>query len=224
MSSSPPNRLLPSVVLVVVAGLASTAVALGSHFDPEERLRAGDQARARAMLLRQSDLGPRFAVERTSDLDAHVTCRALDLSDLVVTGRAASPRWGRDLVVIGSSAAVYRTAADARAAWRRSTSKARTKCVRDAFQDLFRRQGEAVRVSIARRPFPLLASRTAAWRMTLFGAGTGPIATVDTVVLAQGRAQASMLFAGVLRPVAQAHEIALARVVARRLQAAMRGS
>ena len=101
MSSSPPNRLLASLVLVVVAGLACAAVALGSHFDPEQRLRAGDQARARAMLLRQSDLGPGFAVERTSDLDAHVTCKALDLSDLVVTGRSASPRWGRDLVVIG---------------------------------------------------------------------------------------------------------------------------
>ena len=44
MSSSPPNRLLPSLVLVVVAGLACAAVALGSHFDPEQRLRAGDQA------------------------------------------------------------------------------------------------------------------------------------------------------------------------------------
>ena len=215
------------VLATVVLACAWAAQALGNHLEPQEQLRAADQTRARAMLLRRGDLGPGYAVERTSDLAAHVTCAALDLSSLVVTGRARTPTWSRTqdvLEVLGSSAAVYTTSTHAARAWRRSTSAAGAACVRNAFQDMFRRQGESVRVSIARLPFPKLASGTSAWRLTVAGATGPPVLALDTVALSRGRAQAAILFAGVIRPVSRAREVALARIVARRMQAAMRRS
>ncbi len=177
------------------------------------------------MLLRKGDLGPGYAVERTSDLDPHLTCEALDMSDLLVTAFAESPEWSRDFQVVGSSAAVYASRVDGDAAWRRSTSRAGMNCLRDEFQALFARQGESVRVAILPLAFPKLASARAAYRVVISAAGAArPLAHIEFVVLKQGRAQAALLFAGVVVRPDRATEIRLARIVAARMTKAMRGS
>ena len=49
------QRLLAVALLLPLAG---TGTALADHLDPEKRIRPSDQAKARTMLLRKSDLGP----------------------------------------------------------------------------------------------------------------------------------------------------------------------
>ena len=177
------------------------------------------------MLLQKGDLGRGYEPERTSGLDPHVTCPALDESDLVLTGKAASPYWAREYQIVGASSAVYGTAAHSRSAWRRNTSGAGSSCLRDAFRNELARQGEAVRVAIRELPFASVDVAAKAFRLTISGTAPGPPALfVDIVLLLHGRAQAGLLFAGIVVPPARATEIALARVVAKRMRAAMRGA
>lgn len=49
-----------AVLLACVVGLAITGGALADHQDPQKRITSADQARARAMLLQQSDFAPGF--------------------------------------------------------------------------------------------------------------------------------------------------------------------
>ena len=212
------------MVLLGLCSLAWAAAAGADHLDPQKRIRSADSARASAMLLRKADLGAGFEIERTSGLEPHLTCGALDESDLVLTGRAQSPYWSRDYQIVGSTSAVYRTAADATASWKRGTSTRGSNCLRDAFRREFERQGESVRVAVRRLPFPRIAAASAAYRLTVSGtAASGPAVHLDFVVLRLGRAQAGLVFAGVVIPPARASEVALARVVASRMARAMRG-
>jgi hypothetical protein len=218
-------------VLVLLFALVSTAVFAGvaaaDHLDPQERLRASDQKRASAMLVRRTDLPAGFAPERTSGLEPHFGCRALDESDLVLTGKAASPYWAHEYRVVKSSAAIYRTTADSRAAWRRETSGAGLECVRDEFRREFARQGETMRITIRPLSFPSLSVSAERYRLSISGTsppGQPPLLFIDVVVLRHGRAQVGLLFAGIVRPPPGASEIAISELVAGRMRTAMRGA
>ena len=213
------------VVVVAVCALAWTASASGDHLDPQKRFRAVDLKRASAMLVRKTDLGPGYAVERTSGLEPHLTCRALDESDLVLTGYAKSPYWSRALQIVRSTAAIFRTSADARASARRSASREGMNCLRDEFRNEFARQGDPVRVTIRRLPVPRIGDASFAHRVVLSGAAAGsPSVYLDLIVIRHGRAQVGLLFAGVLTPPERATELALGRTVATRMATAMRGT
>lgn len=213
------------LAVVAVCALVSAVGASADHLDPQDRLRSADQKRAASMLARISDLGAGYAVERTSGLEPHLTCRALDESDLVLTGRAKSPHWSREYQIFGSTAAVYRTSADARRSWERGASSAGMNCLRDEFRKEFAQQGEAVRVAIRRVAFPRLGGASFAHRLILSGAAAGsPALYIDLVVIREGRGQVGLLFAGVVLPPPRATELSLARVVAQRMAKAMRGS
>ncbi len=214
------------LLLAVVVALALAGVALADHLDPQERIRAGDQKRAGVMLLRKADLGQGFEPERTSGLEPHITCRALNESDFVLTGRAKSPYWAREYQIVGSSAAVYLTATDSRSAWRRGTSAAGLSCLRDEFRKEFARQGETARIAIRGIPLPKLAAAAKAARLEVSGPNPGqpPLFFIDIVLLTHGRALAGLLFAGVVAPPDRATEIALSRVVAQRMKVAMRSA
>lgn len=210
-------------VLALALGLAGAASA--NHLDPRMQIRPADQKRASALLLRASDV-PGYATERTSGLDPHLTCRGLDESDLVVTGRATSPYWSREYRIVGSSSAVYRTVADSTAAWRRGTSAAGRRCLRQAFVDEFARQGETVRVAVVPLAVPPLGVERAGYRITITGAAREgqPALTLDVVLLRKGRGQAALLFAAVFVWPDRASQIALAQTTAKRLSKAMRSA
>jgi hypothetical protein len=213
-------------VAVLVTALALAGVAAADHLDPQERILAADQTRAVAMLLRKSDLPPGHEAERTSGLEPHLTCRGLDESGLVRTGKATSPYWAREYRIVGSSAVVYRTEADSRAAWRRSTSAAGRTCIGIAFRDEFARQGDPARVSVRALAVPALSVQSSGYRVTVSSATPGQPAAVvlDVVLLRKGRAQAAVLHAAVIVPPERATQIALSRVVAKRMHMAMRGA
>jgi hypothetical protein len=215
-----------TLLLAVACALVVAGAATADHLDPQERIRAPDQKRAAAMLLRKADLPQGYEPERTSDLDPHFTCSALDESDLVLSGRAKSPYWAREYQIVGSSSAVYRTARDSGAAWLRSTSTVGRKCVRDEFRKAFARQGETMRIAVGEIALPRLAVTAKAFRLAISGADPRqpPLLFIDVVLMHHGRAHVGLLFAGVVAPPARATEIALSRLVAQRIEVAMRGA
>jgi hypothetical protein len=209
--------------LSVVLALALVGVASANHLDPQKQIRPVDQRRASAMLLRASDL-PGYETERTSNLDPHLTCRGLDESDLVVTGRARSPYWSRDYRIVGSSSAVYRTRSDSAAAWRRGKSAVGRRCLRQAFVDELEQQGETVRVSVGSLVVPPLGVERTGVRLAITGASPArrPVVTLDLILLRDGRGQVALLFAAVVVPPDRGSQIALARTAAKRLAKAMK--
>lgn len=216
---------IAAVIVLAACTLAWAAGASADHLDPQNRFRSADQKRAASMLVRKTDLGAGYAVERTSGLEPHLTCRALDESDLVLTGHAKSPYWSREYQIVGSTSAIYRTSADARRSAERGASSAGMNCLRDEFRKEFARQGETLRVTIGRLSFPRLGRASFARRLVLSGTAAGsPAVYIDLVVIRVGRGQVGLLFAGVLAPPKRTTEVSLARVVATRMAKAMRGA
>ena len=215
-----------ALLLALAGALIVAGAATADHLDPRERVTAADQKRAAAMLLRKADLPQGYEPERTSDLEPHLTCSPLDESDLVLTGRGKSPFWAREYQIVGSTSAVYRTARDSDAAWRRSTSAVGRNCVRDEFRKAFAQQGETMRIAAREIALPKLAVTAKAFRLAISGVDPGqpPLLFIDVVLLKHGRAQVGLLFAGVVTPPARATEIALSRLVAQRVKVAMRGA
>jgi len=216
-----------ALLLALAGALVVAGAATADHLDPQERVRADDQKRAAAMLLRKVDLPQGYEPERTSDLEPHLTCSPLDESDLVLTGRSKSPFWAREYQIAGSTSAVYRTARDSAAAWRRSTSTVGRKCVRDEFRKAFARQGETMRIALQELALPRLAVTARAYRLAFSGADPAQqpaLFFIDFVLMGHGRAQVGLLFAGVGAPPVRATQIALSRLIARRVKVAMRGA
>ena len=210
--------------LVLVLALALTGSALADHLDPKERIRAADQVRAKAMLVRQSDL-PGFQRQPSSGQDPHLTCAGLDESDLTVTGDAEAPNWGLSVVFVTSSSTVYATRSDADTSWKRGTSGAGVRCLREELGREFAKQGARV-VSLRRVPFPALAQRSAAYRLTLTATSRGQTINgyVDFVVLMHGRAVAGLVLGSALVQPDRPAEVRLARTLAGRMAKAMRGA
>jgi hypothetical protein len=209
--------------LALILLLAWAGSAAADHLDPENRIRAADQARAKAMLLRSSDL-PGFQRQASPSRDTHLTCRALDESDLTVTGDAEAPSWSASVVVVTSTSTVYATAADAATSWRRGTSNDGQRCLREELGRQFGRQG--ARVSLRRQSLPALAQRSAAYRLTLFvkEQGQSNYAFIDFVVIQQGRAVSGLVVGTALVQPDRALEVHLARTLAARMAKAMRGA
>lgn len=217
-STGPRRRLLVTVLaLAVVAGASDGLAARG---DPEKQLVPADQARARAMLLRNADLGEGFKTSRRSDEDDPY-CRALDESGLTLTGEADSPNFARGVAFVSSVAQVYETRADANVSWRQGTSAAGEKCVRASLRDAFAGEGARL-VSFRRLSFPRLAERSIAYRAVATSQGVRVY--LDFVVLQRSRAQAALAMGSGLVPVPRADELQLARVIDGRMATAMRGA
>jgi hypothetical protein len=211
-------------IVVFVLALVFAESAFADHLDPEKRIRAADQTRAKAMLLRQSDV-PGFERQPPSTSDTHLTCRALDESDLTVTGDAEGPRWTLSVVSVTSSSTVYATRADAATSWRRGTSTAGTRCLRNELGRGFATQGLRV-LSLRRVAFPALAQRSAAFRLTFEGTAQGQTirAFIDFVVLMHDRAVAGLVVGSALVQPDRPAEVTLARTIAGRMAKAMRGA
>ena len=212
------------IAVTALLALILAGTALADHLDPRQRIRAADQARAKAMLVRQSDL-PGFQRQRSSGRDPHLTCPGLDESKLTVTGDAEAPSWAIPPVLVTSSSTVYATHADAQASWRLGTSAAGVRCLRDELGREFAQQGARV-VSLRPMSFPALAQRSAAYRLTLAAVAQGQTITayVDFVVLRQDRALAGVVVGSALVVPDRAFEVRLARTVATRMAKAMRGA
>jgi hypothetical protein len=205
---------------IVVLALVAAATAVAGRGDPQEKFNPADQARAKAMLVRVSDL-PGAAGKESSQPDTDFYCKALDESALTITGEAESPEITRGLFFASSLSQVYRSRRESEIAWRQGTSAAGVSCLREGFRrEVSGPNGKFV--SFRRIPFPRVAERTAAFRVAATTQGV-PF-TLDVVVLMQSRAQQALVTAVVGSTPPRAEVVRLARVVGGRMKTAMRGA
>jgi hypothetical protein len=210
-------RRLPFFAVVLLLALAGAA--LGARGDPQKRIVAADQARAKAMVLRTADLGPGFAAV-PSGSDSGFYCKALDESELVVTGDVDT-LFKRGIVGIGSAAQVYASRRHARTSWQQTRSAAGMKCLHSFLRYEARSIGLADVQFPAPFSFPRLAEDRFSFRVAGFVQGV-PV-FLDFLALIQGRAQVLLAFVSAPQPVLKPEQIRLGRIVASRMAKAMRG-
>jgi hypothetical protein len=183
------RRLSIAVIALVTAG---TALAAG---DPQRRHTAADQARARAAVLRVSDLAG-WKTQRAAMPTPGTRCRSYspNLSRLVETGAAASRQFSRGRWTTSSDVRLFATPDQAAAAWKELASGRMLSCVREAFASTPTIHVRAL--SNRRLPFPRLAPRSVAFRssfrLTGFADPKPFRGTFDLIVLGRGRALAAL--------------------------------
>lgn len=207
-----------ALALVVALALLGAGSALAARGDPQERFTAADQARAKAMLLKGADLGPTFRPTPPARADSDFYCRALDESDLTITGKAESRRFTGGTAFVTSTAYVYESVADANASWGRGTSAAGQRCLRDGLRQEL--QGGAVELRSFRKiAFPRVGRRSLLYRAVATQQGI-PI-YLDLLAIQHGRAQAAVVLGSGAVPPPRSVELELGRLVARRMAKAM---
>jgi len=209
----------------VLAFLVVSASALAAHQDPQKRLTKADNVRARALLVKRTDLPTGFGPQLSAGPDPHIGCSpSVSESDLTITGDAEGPQLALGVVFVSSAARIYESVADASASWRRSTSAAGTKCATQLLSREFAKQGVGL-VSLRKISFPRVSERSAAYRVELSAMtsqGTVPV-YVDIVALLRSRGQATVIVGSAVVPPQRAEELRLARIVARRMASTLRG-
>jgi hypothetical protein len=213
------------VLLACVVGLALTGSAFADHQDPQKRITKADQARGRAILLKQSDLAPGFRRDSPSNQpDPHTDCPpAVSEADLTQTGDVEGPSFIRGVVSVQSIVQIYESAADASASWRRATSTAGVECARSLLRREFAK-GQIRLVSFREVAFPRIGERTVAYRVVL-SPKEGQVTIrifLDLVVLMHSRAHVEIIAGSAFRPFPKAEAVRLARIVGGRMERAMR--
>lgn len=183
------GRVAAAAALVVVASAAAA-----NPGKQKIELNAADQAAARSVVLRRSDLGSGWTGGRIKpDLTSQVSCPSYHpkVSDLVVTG-AAESQFRRTGLVLANEVEVFRTAAMVSRDWRRSIVPAAVPCLR---RTLTKGLGaQATVISFRRIPFPPVTTHTAAFRGIVAVSALGQTVRVllDIVLLSKGRTEISL--------------------------------
>ena len=218
-----PRRLAAGIVAAgIVAGAASAATVA-----PERReIRAADQALARRANLRRGDVpaGLRVVAHLKNPFGPPLACRSFhpDLSDLTVTGEAASPVYGRAGLGMYSTVRLYRSVHDERADWSRTNSGVGVACgAKEIAAQRLAKMKVIVR-KYALRPGPRLGDRTLVVRYTCFLVTGGRRLNlwVDVASVARGRGEATLVYTSYGRRPRAARELWLLAKLAKRLRAA----
>ena len=183
-----------ATVVVLTAVVAGAALAANPH-DPQKRFTSADQARARTLLVRRSDLSGAGWRWQVSPDDA--TCRSFNPneSDLVETGERESPEFNRNGSFVASMAAVFRSSAHAQSAWDREMKMHLLDCLAEGL-DQTSTSGATIRiVSKGKLAYPHLAPRTAAFyvRLAFNVQGIKFNADLRVVCLGKGRANLALM-------------------------------
>jgi len=177
------------IVLVAVAGAAA-----GGPGKQKVELNAADQAAARSVVLRRSDLGSGWTGGRVKpDLSSSVSCPSYHpkVSDLVVTGAAASQFRGTGIALV-NEIEIFRTVAMVDRDWRRSIVPAAVPCLRATLTKGL--GGQAKVLSFRRISFPRVTTHTAAFRGIVAVSALGQTVHVllDVVLMGKGRTEISL--------------------------------
>lgn len=205
------------IALVVVAGAAASGPG-----KQKIELNAADQAAARAVVLRRSDLGAGWTGGRIKpDLTSQVSCASYHpkVSDLVVTGAAASQFRGTGIALV-NEVEIFRTAAMVDRDWRRSIVPAAVPCLRRTLTKGLGAQAKVL--SFGRIPFPKVGTHSAAFRGIVAVSALGQTVRVllDIVLVGKGRTEISL---DATAPAAGARVVSAAeRRLARKLAARAR--
>ena len=189
-------------LLLAIAVVAVTAAAAVSAGDGKEqiKLNPADQAAARAVLVRRSDLGSSAwqGGRVKPDLSAGPTCPNYHpkRSDLVITG-AAKAAFRRSALEFDSAAEVLKTRRMVALDWRRSVlAPGAVSCLR---QTMSNGLGSGAKVvSFRKLPFPHLSTYTAFFRGVIVVDAQGQTARVlaDIVLVGRRRTEITLSVAG----------------------------
>jgi hypothetical protein len=203
-----------AIALVVVAGAAASGPG-----KQKIELNAADQAAARVVVLRRSDLGAGWRGGRVKpDLTSQVSCASYHpkVSDLVVTG-AAESRFQSTALVLANEVEIFRTAAMVDRDWRRSIVPAAVPCLRRTLTKGLGTQAKVI--SFGRIPFPKVGTHSAAFRGIVAVSALGQTVRVllDIVLVGKGRTEISF---DATAPAAAARAVSVSeRRLARKLAA-----
>jgi len=175
-----------AVLAVVMLIVIQAAYAAESYL---VKYTAADQAAAKAITLRQSDLGAGWKGGQTKPELSNTTCPT-KRSDLVVTG-ASESKFQSSGVFVSSQGLVLRTPAMVRADWQRTVgSPAFWACGR---RELATLEGAKL-VSLKKLAFPKLAEYSARYRLVYdFGkVGKPALVLMDMIMVGAGRSEISL--------------------------------
>ena len=207
---------------VALLALIATGAALAAKGDPRKHHTAADQAKAKSIVVRLSDLGAGWTGKKSPNSGGHLHCKGFepDESALVETGKANSLDFSKGLQFVSSNAALYATAAQAQTAWNLVVQPGLLTCLKALFEQGGSSGGATTTVkSQGPLAFPKLAARTAAYRI-VFQTKSGSqtlSGDLDVVLLGAGRIDTAMLLLSVGVP-HTALEQHLAGVVAARVR------
>lgn len=207
---------------VVIVGLVCAGAALAANKEPQKQHNAVDTAKARSVVLSTTDFGVGWkATPSNSSTGGAPRCKDFDPdeSDLVETGTADSPDFQKGLRYVSSSAGLYKTAAQAQTSWNRVVKPGLLRCLGSIFEKGATTGGVTTKViATGTLPFPKLAPRTAAFRLT-FSATSQAVTlkgAVDLILVGKGRIDAVMISVSFGTP-PLADERRLAALMAHRL-------
>jgi hypothetical protein len=220
-----------ALVVLLIACLAVPAVALAAGTDPKRQINAADQRKATSIVLKRADFVAGWKkVPSTPGTSEDHSCPGYnpDQSDLVLTGDGESDfQMAGGIPSVSSLANVYRTRADAQAAWSRSVKPGFAPCLAQMLKQEIEKSGGKVAIAKSGTiTFPKLAPRTAAYRVALkvtvtqAGKTTTVPFTMHMVVLGNGRGDGTLITVGFGSGVPAADLRAFAKVTAARLAAA----
>jgi hypothetical protein len=151
---------------------------------------AADQAAARAITLKLSDLGAGWKGGPTKPDLSNDTCPT-KRSDLVLTG-AAKSEFQAEGVFVSSESAILRTAGMVRTDWQRTVANPEFwACGRREMAKI----EEAKLVSLKKIAFPKLATYSARYRMVYdYGtAGKPALVLIDVILVGRGRSEITLM-------------------------------
>ena len=221
MASTPRFGAALAACAALLLVLASAA---GAGTEPRKKINPADQARARAINLKRSDLpGSGWSATKSDSDSSNPRCSYYnpDQSDLTETGDAESPSFTReDGTFVSSTVGIFQTAAQGRTAYRRVVQPQLPRCLAEVFR---KGTGQAENVTVrsaGRLAFSRLAEKTDAYRVVAgFKTDSGSVtAYVDIVLFNRGRTDAGVIFVSIGRPFDAALERALAGKVAARMR------
>jgi hypothetical protein len=222
-------RRLGPIVAVLVALAAASAAFAGDPRDPQRHFNPADQAWAHRIIVQHGDLGAGDwrvqQLDGQGDTSAPSYCKSPNLSDLVLTGEAKNPDFGREDSFEDSEAEVWATERDAIASWNHVRAFPFARCFKVAMEQEFA-HGSGIKFSILSSG-PLAIGKLAPRQLTYglrfrMTVGARKIdGRIDIYLFSRGRADGSVMVASLgapARPIPLSLERKLAKLVAQRLK------
>jgi len=222
-------RRLGPIVAVLVALAAASAAFAGDPRDPHRHFNPADQAWAHRIIVQHGDLGAGDwrvqQLDGQGDASAPSYCKSPNLSDLVLTGEAKNPDFGREDSFEDSEAEVWATERDAIASWNHVRAFPFARCFKVAMEQEFA-HGSGIKFTILSSG-PLAIGKLAPRQLTYglrfrMTVGARKIdGRIDIYLFSRGRADGSVMVASLgapARPIPLSLERKLAKLVAQRLK------
>lgn len=218
------RRLGALAACLALAGTAAGGAGAGQG-DPKKAYTAADQALAKRIALRQSDLPAGWAGKVSKDSGSKLSCQGFepDLSDLTKTGTATSPDFSLEQGTVYSKIDVFKTAAQTRAAYDRVVKPGLLTCLTTVVKEAGESSDVTAKILLAReRPVPRVADQTTGYRIvaSLESAEDKSKGTLylDLFLLRSGRVVAAMFFSDFPQAFDQTLERSLVGKVAGRMR------